>query len=81
MNKLKNISIYLVTSFINKFNNKVLNKLIPNYDKFKSNFSLSKELVSEIEYEKKINFSRMKNSGKIIDNNYKVMFNFLNQLP
>jgi hypothetical protein len=77
MNKLKNISIYLVTSFINK----VLNKLIPNYDKFKSNFSLSKELLSEIEYEKKINFSRMKNSRKIIDNNYKVMFNFLNQLP
>ena len=81
MNKLKNISIYLVTSFINKFHNKVLNKLIPNYDKFKSNLSLSKELVSEIEYEKKINFSRMKNSRKIIDNNYKVMFNFLNQLP
>ena len=68
-------------NFKNKFHNKVLNKLIPNYDKFKSNLSLSKELVSEIEYEKRINFSRMKNSRKIIDSNYKVMFDFLNQLP
>ena len=68
-------------NFSNKLHNKISNKLLPHYDKFKANIFLSKELISEIEYEKKINFSRMKDSRKIIDSNYKVMFDFLKQLP
>ena len=40
-----------------------------------------KELISEINYESKIDFIRLKNSRKQIDNNYIIMQNFLKQLP
>ena len=60
---------------------KVFNRLFPFYDRFSANKFLTKELLSEIDYENKINFIRLKTSRKKIDNNYIIMRNFLNQLP
>ena len=60
---------------------KVLNKFIPFYDRFTANNDLTKELISEINYESKINFIRLKNSRKQIDNNFIIMEQFLKQLP
>jgi len=37
--------------------------------------------MSEIDYEVKIDFIRLKNSRKQIDNNYIIMEQFLKQLP
>ena len=56
--------------FKDSFNSKVLNKIIPFYDRFQANSNLTKELISEIDYERKIDFIRLKNSRKQIDNNY-----------
>ena len=67
--------------FKDSFNSKVLNKIFPFYDRFKANNNLTKELLSEIDYERKIDFIRLKNSRKQIDNNYSIMNFFLKQLP
>lgn len=63
------------------FLSKVFNKLLKNYDKFEANKHLTKEIISNIEYEKKIDFIRIKNSRNQIDNNLKVMKQFMRQLP
>lgn len=60
---------------------KILNKLFSFYDRFSVNKFLTKELLSEIDYENKINSIRLKSSREAIDNNYKIMKNFLKQLP
>jgi hypothetical protein len=67
--------------FRNNFISKVLYRLLPSYDKFLANEFLTKELISEIDYEQMINFSRMKSSRKIIDTNFIIMKKFINQLP
>ena len=67
--------------FKDSFISKVLNKLLPFYDRFTANSNLTKELMSEIVYEAKIDFIRIKNSRKQIDNNYIIMQQFLKQLP
>ena len=67
--------------FKDSFVSKVLNKLLPFYDRFMANSNLTKELLSEINYETKIAFIRLKNSRKQIDNNYIIMGQFLKQLP
>jgi hypothetical protein len=67
--------------FRNNFISKVLYRLLPSYDKFLANEFLTKELISEIDYEQIINFSRMKSSRKIIDTNFIIMQQFLKQLP
>jgi len=67
--------------FKDSFNSKVLNKTLPFYDRFKANNNLTKELLCEIDYERKIDFIRLKNSRKQIDNNYSIMKFFLKQLP
>lgn len=67
--------------FKNDFLSKVLNRLLSNYDKFESNKHLTKEIISNIEYEKMIDFIRIKNSRNQIDNNFEVMKQFLKQLP
>jgi hypothetical protein len=67
--------------FKDSFISKVLNKLLPFYDRFTANSNLTKELMSEIDYEAKIDFIRIKNSRKQIDNNYIIMQQFLKQLP
>ena len=63
------------------FVSKVLNRLLSSYDRFTSNPYLSKELLEEIKYEERIGFSRFKNSRQRIDSNYKIMSQFLKQLP
>lgn len=63
------------------FISKVLNKLFFFYDRFTPNLNLTMELMSEIDYEARIDFLRIKNSRKQIDNNYIVMKQFLKQLP
>lgn len=67
--------------FKDSFIAKVLNKALPFYDRFKANSNLTKELISEIDYEEVINFSRFKNSRKRIDQNYLIMKQFVMQLP
>jgi hypothetical protein len=67
--------------FKDSFVSKVLNKLLPFYERFKANNNLTKELFYEIDYEKEIDFRRLKNSRKQIDNNYRIMKQFLKQLP
>lgn len=67
--------------FKNDFLSKVLNKLLSKYDKYEANTNLIKEIISNISYEKNINFIRIENSRKQIDNNFEVMKQFLKQLP
>lgn len=63
------------------FVHKALNKLTRHYDRFCSNINLTKEIIDNIEYENKIGYKRIKNSRKTIDSNYKIMKEFLEQLP
>lgn len=67
--------------FKNGFTAKVFNRLLSTYDRFKPNPYLTKELLKEVEYEESIDFARFKNSRHRIDANYKVMSQFLKQLP
>jgi len=67
--------------FKNGFISKVLNRLLPVYDRFTPNTYLAKELLEEIKYEERIEFSRFKNSRGRIDSNYRIMSQFLKQLP
>ena len=60
---------------------KVLNRFFVLYDRFIPNNCLTKELISEIDYEKSIDFLRMSNSRRKIDGNYLIMQKFLKQLP
>tara|TARA_B100001758_G_scaffold247953_1_gene269032 strand:+ start:17182 stop:18327 length:1146 start_codon:yes stop_codon:yes gene_type:complete len=60
---------------------RVLNKILPFHDRFTANSNLTEELISEINYEYKTDFLRLKSSRKLIDNNYIFMQNFLKQLP
>ena len=60
---------------------KVLNRFFVLYDRFVANNFLTKELISEIDYEQHIDFLRMSNSRRKIDSNYIIMRNFLKQLP
>lgn len=60
---------------------KVLGKLTPKYDRFEANNHIKKELIDNINYEKKIDYSRIKASRKSIDNNLNIMKNFIQQLP
>jgi len=60
---------------------KVLGKLTPKYDRFEANNYIKKELIDNIDYEKKIDYSRIKASRKSIDNNLNIMKKFIQQLP
>ncbi|WP_345975096.1 polysaccharide pyruvyl transferase family protein [Sulfurimonas sp. HSL3-7] len=59
---------------------KKLNQLI-NYDRYRANTHLPKQLISELDYEKLADFNRFKLSRKNIDSNFKIMQRFLAQLP
>ena len=63
------------------FSGKILNRLLSSYDRFEANKYLTKEILSNIEYEQKIDFIRIKNSRNQIDNNFEVMKQFMKQLP
>lgn len=67
--------------FKSGFVSKVLNRLLPTYDRFTPNTFLTKELLEEVKYEERIDFARFKNSRGRIDSNYKIMHQFLKQLP
>ena len=69
------------TDFKSGFISKVFNRLLKNYDKYIANEYLTKEIISNVNYEKKIDFMRIKNSRNQIDNNFNVMKQFLRQLP
>lgn len=69
------------TSFKKSFLSKVLNKLFSRFDRYSSNNYLTKELIDNINYEKNIDYIRIKNSRNQIDNNFNIMKNFLEQLP
>ncbi len=75
----------VVLSGVRKYKNslfsKILNKINKNYDRHTINKYLLKELISNIEYEKEIDFLRVKNSRKTIDNNFEIMKQFIEQLP
>jgi hypothetical protein len=60
---------------------KILSKLIRKYDRYKINKHLIEEVMANIIYEEKINFSRIEVSRKSIDTNLNVMKQFLMQLP
>jgi len=68
-------------NFKDGFVSKVFNRLLSSYDRFESNPYLTKELLKEIKYEESIDFARFKNSRSRIDGNYKIMSQFLKQLP
>lgn len=59
---------------------KLANRIIKN-EIFKANFFLSKEILFNYKYEKKINYKRINNSRLQINNNFEVMKQFLKQLP
>src|SRR5690606_10952489 len=65
----------------NDYMSKILNKLLSNYDRYNANVNLTQEILSNVEYEEKIDFMRIKNSRKQIDNNFEIMKQFLKQLP
>lgn len=67
--------------FKNGFLSKVFNKLLPFYDRYTSNGFLSKEILLNVSYEKETDFLRIKSSRLQIDNNFKVMKKFIEQLP
>ena len=60
---------------------KIFNRLFPFYDRFIANKFLTMELLSEIDYEKVVNFNRFKCARMQVDKNYLVMHQFLMQLP
>ena len=60
---------------------KIFNRLFPFYDRFIANKFLTIELLSEIDYEKAVNFNRFKGARMQIDKNYLIMQQFLIQLP
>lgn len=60
---------------------KILGKLTKKYDRFEANNYILKELIENIDYERKINFSRLKASRKLIDTNFNIMKSFMKQLP
>lgn len=68
------------TDYKNNNLSKLLNKLSV-YDMYQANKNLTKEIISNIEYEAKIDFVRIKNSRSQIDNNFKIIKQFLLQLP
>lgn len=68
-------------SFKDSFLSKVLNKLFNSYDRYNANNYLTKELIDNINYEKTIDFIRIKNSRNQIDNNFNIMKKFIQQLP
>lgn len=69
------------TNFKTSILNKILNRLFKGYDMFDANPNLTKEIIANISYEENIDYIRIKNSRSQIDNNYKVMKQFLKQLP
>jgi hypothetical protein len=69
------------TSFKESLIAKIFNKLFPFYDRFFANKFLTKELLSEIDYEEVVNFNRFKGARMQIDKNYLIMQQFLIQLP
>lgn len=69
------------SKFSDSYLSKILNKLFTKYDRYKANNYLTKELIKNISYEKSVDFNRIKNSRKSIDNNFNVMKLFLRQLP
>ena len=60
---------------------KIFNRLFPFYDRFIANKFLTMELLSEIDYEKVVNFNRFKCARMQVDKNYLVMHQFLMQVP
>lgn len=67
--------------FKNSFMSKVLNRLFKSYDRYTQNKELTREIINNIKYEKKIDFLRIKNSRNQIDNNFNIMKKFIKQLP
>ncbi|MGO3708362.1 MAG: polysaccharide pyruvyl transferase family protein [Mesonia hippocampi] len=65
----------------NKLTDKVLTKVLSQYDRVEANEYLTKEIIDNANYEQKIDFLRIKNSRKQIDHNFEVMKQFLHQLP
>lgn len=68
-------------NFRDSFLSKVLNKLFSFYDRYAFNGYVTKEVLNNIEYEKKIDFLRIRNSRNQIDNNFNIMKKFIRQLP
>lgn len=68
-------------SYSSSFLSKIINKLFDKYDRYNANKYLTDELINNINYEQSVNFNRMRNSRKSIDNNFNVMKIFLHQLP
>ncbi|WP_168405690.1 polysaccharide pyruvyl transferase family protein [Acinetobacter indicus] len=50
-------------------------------DRYRANINLSKELIYNLNYEKFINYHRIEESRKRIDENFKLMKQFMCQLP
>jgi len=69
------------THFKNDYMSKILNRLLSNYDRYNANVNLTQEILSNVDYEEKIDFMRIKNSRKQIDSNFEIMKQFLKQLP
>lgn len=67
--------------FKNDLLSRVLNKFLPNFDKYHSNHFVTKEVLKNIEYEKSMEYIRLRNSRSQIDNNLLVMQHFIGQLP
>ena len=60
---------------------KILNRLLKNFDRYEVNNYLIDELFNNINYEKQIDFNRIKISRNTIDKNFDVMKIFIRQLP
>ncbi len=60
---------------------KVLNRLLPFYNRYIPNNNVTIELLNSIEYELKHEFPRANGSQFLIESNYHLMKTFLKQLP
>jgi hypothetical protein len=75
------IVLHGFSSFKNDLFSKFLNKILPDFDKYGANNFVTKEILKNIEYEKSIEYARLRNSRSQIDNNLLVMQRFIKQLP
>lgn len=69
------------SSFKNDLISKVLNRLLPEFDRYRANEHSLAEMSQFLSYEALTNGHRSTQASSLIDSNFKIMQNFLKQLP
>jgi hypothetical protein len=69
------------TCYKNSFLAKVLNKLLPRFDRYIASANATEEIINHVNYELLTKSSRARNSRVNIDHNFQIMKQFLTKLP